>query len=89
MQAFRSRWPVYRTLLTPVTLTFLVIPPKQGKDLDNIALTALPIAHQVLKPHIEPHLLVSSYGKDWLMPWQVRLWTDCGPSMLKVSVRTR
>lgn len=71
MQAFRSRWPVYRTLLTPVTLTFLVIPPKQGKDLDNIALTALPIAHQVLKPHIEPHLLVSSYGKDWLMPWQV------------------
>ena len=26
-------------------------------DLDNIALTALPIAHDVLQPHIAPHLL--------------------------------
>jgi hypothetical protein len=38
-------------------LTFLVIPPEQGKDLDNIALTAIPIAHEVLRPHIQPHLL--------------------------------
>jgi len=45
LEAFRSRWPVYETLLVPVMLTFLVIPPEQGKDLDNIALTALPIAH--------------------------------------------
>ena len=41
---FRSRWPLFRSLLVPVTLTFLVVPPEQGKDLDNIALTALPSA---------------------------------------------
>jgi hypothetical protein len=39
------------------TVTVLVIPPEQGKDLDNIALTAIPIAHEVLRPHIQPHLL--------------------------------
>jgi hypothetical protein len=61
LEEFRSRLPLFRTLLTPVTLTFLVIPPKQGKDLDNIALTALPIAHDVLRPHIAPHLLAPSY----------------------------
>ena len=61
LEEFRSRWPLFKTLLTPVTLTFLVIPPKQGKDLDNIALTALPIAHDVLRPHIAPHLLAPSY----------------------------
>ena len=57
LEEFRSHWPLFKTLLTPVTLTFLVIPPEQGKDLDNIALTALPIAHDVLRPHIAPHLL--------------------------------
>jgi hypothetical protein len=61
MEEFRSRLPLFKTLLTPVTLTFLVIPPEQGKDLDNIALTALPIAHDVLRPHIAPHLLAPSY----------------------------
>ena len=61
MEEFRSRLPLFRTLLTPVTLTFLVIPPEQGKDLDNIALTALPIAHDVFRPHIAPHLLAPSY----------------------------
>ena len=52
----------------PVTLTFLVVPPEQGKDLDNIALTALPIAHEVLRPHIEPHLLAPS--ADEPEPWR-------------------
>ena len=52
-----TRLPLFRSLLVPVTLTFLVVPPEQGKDLDNIALTALPIAHDVLRPHIAPHLL--------------------------------
>ena len=70
LEAFRSRWPVYKTLLAPVMLTFLVIPPKQGKDLDNIALTALPIAHQVLRPHIEPHVLRFSHTGDWFGSWQ-------------------
>ena len=61
LEEFRSRWPLFKSLRTPVTLTFLVIPPEQGKDLDNIALTALPIAHDVLRPHIAPHLLAPSY----------------------------
>jgi hypothetical protein len=49
-------------------LTFLVIPPEQGKDLDNIALTALPIANEVLRPHIAPHLLFPRHGDEerWL-----------------------
>ena len=46
----------------------LVIPPEQGKDLDNIALTALPIAHDVLRPHISPHLLSPTYGDN--EPWR-------------------
>jgi hypothetical protein len=62
LEEFRVRLPLFRSLLVPVTLTFLVIPPEQGKDLDNIALTALPIAHEVLRPHISPHLLSPTYG---------------------------
>ena len=57
LESFRSQWPLLRKLVVPVKLTFLVISPVQGKDLDNLALTVLPIAHDVLKPHIEPHLL--------------------------------
>ena len=68
---FLSHWPLFRPLLVPVTLTFLVIPPEQGKDLDNIALTALPIAHEVLRPHIEPHLLAPSYRDDPSEAWRV------------------
>jgi len=64
LEGFRVRWPLFRSLLVPVTLTFLVIPPEQGKDLDNIALTALPIAHEVLRPHISPHLLSPTYGDE-------------------------
>ena len=70
LQEFRSRWPLFRTLLTSITLTFLVIPPKQGKDLDNIALTALPIAHEILRPHIEPHVLAPSWRDDEPEPWR-------------------
>jgi hypothetical protein len=53
----------------PVTLTFLVIPSEQGKDLDNIALIVLPIAHEVLRPHIAPHLLSPIYGGGGQDPW--------------------
>ena len=69
LEEFRSRWPLFRSLLVPVTVTFLVVPPEQGKDLDNIALTALPIAHEILQPHIEPHLLAPSYN-DEPEPWR-------------------
>jgi hypothetical protein len=70
LEGFRSSSPLFATLLVPVTLTFLVIPPEQGKDLDNIALAALPIAHDVLRPHIAPHLLSPYYQDDGLQqPW--------------------
>jgi hypothetical protein len=69
LEEFRSRWPLFRSLLVPVTVTFLVVPPEQGKDLDNIALTALPIAHEILRPHIEPHLLAPSHP-DEPEPWR-------------------
>lgn len=56
LQTFRAGWHLLRPLVVPVKATFLVVPPAQGKDLDNIALTLLPIVHDVFKPHIEPHL---------------------------------
>jgi hypothetical protein len=71
LEEFRTGWPLFRSLLVPVTLTFLVVPPEQGKDLDNIALTALPIAHEVLRPHIAPHLLAPSYRHGEPEPWRV------------------
>jgi hypothetical protein len=70
LEEFLSHWPLFRSLLVPITLTFLVIPPEQGKDLDNIALTVLPIAHEVLRPHIEPHLLAPSYRDAAPKTWR-------------------
>jgi hypothetical protein len=70
LEEFRSRWRVLQPLSVPVTMTFLVIPPAQGKDLDNIALTALPIAHDVLRPHIQPHLLAPHYQHGEPAPWR-------------------
>ena len=64
LEGFRERLPLFQPLLVPVTLTFFVVPPEQGKDLDNIALTVLPIAHEVLRPHIVPYLLSPTYGEE-------------------------
>lgn len=54
MEAFRGRWPVLQNLVVPIRVTMLVVPPQQGKDLDNLALDVLPAVHKVLRPHIEP-----------------------------------
>ncbi len=70
LEEFRVRLPLFRTLLVPVTVTFLVVPPEQGKDLDNIALIALPIAHEVLRPHIAPHLLSPVYSDGERKSWR-------------------
>jgi hypothetical protein len=69
LEEFRVRWPLFRPLLVPVMLTFLVVPPEQGKDLDNIALTVLPVAHEVLRPHIAPHLLAPVFGDEERTQW--------------------
>ncbi|MGW6932819.1 hypothetical protein ACWGE0_22375 [Lentzea sp. NPDC054927] len=47
------RRPVFNPLLVPLKVIFLVVPPIQGKDLDNIALTLLPMVHEVLQPRLE------------------------------------
>jgi hypothetical protein len=83
LEDFRSRWPLFQPLLVPLMLTFLVVPPEQGKDLDNIALTALPIAHKILRPHISPHLLSPTFGDD-----EPYAWRDEALARLK-SVNTR
>ncbi len=54
MERFRGRWPVLQNLVVPIKVTMLVVPPQQGKDLDNLALDVLPAVHEVLRPHIEP-----------------------------------
>lgn len=68
LQSFRARWHLFRPLVMPIKATFLVVPPAQGKDLDNIALTVLPIVHDVLKPHIEPHLLAPTHPDNGSYP---------------------
>jgi hypothetical protein len=54
LEGYLRRWAVLTPLLVPLKITLLVVPPPQGKDLDNIALDVLPIAHDVFRPHIEP-----------------------------------
>ncbi|WP_091041562.1 hypothetical protein [Glycomyces sambucus] len=54
LASFLDQWPLFRPLLVPVTVTLLVTPSIRGMDLDNIALTLLPIIHEVLRPHIDP-----------------------------------
>lgn len=71
LQAFKARNAIFRSLLVPVKITFVVVPSRQGKDLDNIALTALLIAHEILKPHIEPFLLAPTYKNNEPEPWRV------------------
>lgn len=70
LEAFRTQHRLFRSLLVPVTLTFLVVPPRQGKDLDNIALMVLPIAHGVFKPHIQPHLFAPTHPGEPPEPWK-------------------
>lgn len=71
LQAFQAKNAIFRSLLVPLKITFVVVPSKQGKDLDNIALTALPIAHEILRPHIEPFLLAPTYKGSEPDPWRV------------------
>jgi hypothetical protein len=64
LQSYRKRWRLFSPLVVPIKVTFLVVPPAQGKDLDNIALTVLPIVRDVLKPHVEPHLLAPEHPDE-------------------------
>jgi hypothetical protein len=57
LEAFRRRWPALSALVVPIKITLIVVPPRQGKDLDNLALDVLPPVHEILRPHVEPWLL--------------------------------
>jgi hypothetical protein len=70
LAAFKTRHRLFTTVLAPVKLIFLVIPPRQGKDLDNLANKVLPIAHDVLKPHVEPDSLAPQYPHEEATAWK-------------------
>ncbi|KAA9379651.1 RusA family crossover junction endodeoxyribonuclease [Microbispora cellulosiformans] len=70
LEGFRARHPLFTSLVVPVKVTFLVVPPEQGKDLDNVARVALPVVHDVLRPHIEPHLLSPQPPDEEPKPWR-------------------
>lgn len=48
VERIAARRPALAPLLVPLKIIMLVIPPRQGKDLDNLALLVLPIVEQVL-----------------------------------------
>jgi len=56
-QQFVNRHTFLRPLVVPLRITLLVVPPAQGKDLDNIVLNVIRAVNAVLQPHPEPWLL--------------------------------
>ncbi|MCY1141642.1 hypothetical protein OWR29_26900 [Actinoplanes sp. Pm04-4] len=53
---YHRRWLRWEFMLVPLKVTLVVIPPAQGKDLDNLVLDVLPAVHRAFRPHIEPWL---------------------------------
>ena len=53
---YHRRWLRWEFMLVPLKVTLVVIPPAQGKDLDNLVLEVLPAVHKAFRPHIEPWL---------------------------------
>jgi hypothetical protein len=64
LDGFHRRWPAWKTLLVPLKVTLIVVPPLQGKDLDNVALDVLPAVHDIFRPHIEPWQWSPLYPED-------------------------
>ena len=58
---FAGRWPSMVPLEAPLNVTILVVPPEQGKDLDNLALAILPVLRRVFRPEMPNELAVTSY----------------------------
>lgn len=54
---FVHRHPFLRPLVVPLRITLLVVPPSQGKDLDNIVLAVMAAVNDAFVPHLEPWLL--------------------------------
>lgn len=45
-----ARYPILTSMQTPVKVILLVVPPSQGKDLDNVALAVMPAVRQAVAP---------------------------------------
>ncbi|WP_146044369.1 hypothetical protein [Amycolatopsis sp. BJA-103] len=55
LKRWTRRWPVLNPLLVPVKAILLVVPPPNGKDLDNLVRDdVLPAVHEVLTPQLTP-----------------------------------
>jgi hypothetical protein len=55
LKQWTRRWPVFAPLLVPVKAIVLVVPPPNGKDLDNLVRDdVLPAVHEVLAPQPAP-----------------------------------
>ncbi|WP_410646327.1 hypothetical protein [Amycolatopsis sp. cmx-4-54] len=55
LNQWTRQWPVFNPLLVPVKAILLVVPPPNGKDLDNLVRDdVLPAVHEVLAPHLAP-----------------------------------
>jgi hypothetical protein len=48
VEAMVDRFPALAPLRVPLKVVLLVVPPEQGKDLDNLALSVLPAVHDAL-----------------------------------------
>jgi hypothetical protein len=60
LERFVDQRPFLRPLLVPLRITLLVVPPAQGKDLDNIVLSVMSAVNNTLQPHPEPWVLAPS-----------------------------
>jgi hypothetical protein len=45
-----ARLPVFAPMHVPLKVVLLVVTPRQGKDLDNLALVVLPVVQRLLNP---------------------------------------
>ena len=53
-ESFRARHPHLRPLLVPLRITLLLVPPRQGKDLDNVMTAVVRGVKAVLQPEPWP-----------------------------------
>lgn len=56
--------PYLRPLLVPLRITLLVVPPRQGKDLDNIVIDVVRAVNSELEPYAEPWRLAPKAPLD-------------------------
>ena len=68
LSAYAERWSVLAPLEAPLSATVIVVPPPQGKDLDNISMTVVPALAQVLRPRTRGTTSITGYQVIQLSP---------------------